>query len=81
MHPTRKLISINEPIEFKIYVKGAINVSLIDEFYNLKSLTRTSGEKDIWFTEYSNRIKGELKLSAKFENEGHYYTLFSYFFL
>ena len=81
MHPTRKLISINEPIEFKIYVKGAINVCLIDEFYNLKSLTRISGEKDIWFSEYSNRIKGELKLSAKFENEGHYYTLFSYFFL
>ena len=38
MHPTRKLISINEPIEFKIYVKGAINVCLIDEFYNLSSL-------------------------------------------
>ena len=81
MHPIKKLISINKLVEYKIYVLDAINVGLIDEFGNLNSLTRINGEKDIWYSEYSNKIKGELKLSAKFENDGHYYTVFSYFFL
>ena len=79
--PKKLLFIGDETIEYKIYVFNAKNVALIDEFGNLKSLNRDKNEKDIWYLKYTNNAKGDLKLSAKFEDNKPYYTCFSYIFI
>ena len=81
MCPKKQLLRTHESIEYKIYVRNAISVILIDELTNIKRLELSESEKDIWCTQYCNKTKGELKLSAKFENNGPFFTAFSYTFI